>query len=324
MIDQRWSLCVLTPSYFDVESFLILKGRLEQSLALGVARGELPAAHNIRYTFVDDSAGRDVMVQELDRLPEVTVVEPPFNLGHQRAIVYGLRAIADCLTPDEIVVTMDSDGEDQPEDVPRLLAPLLAAPGDLWQVSIARRTERHEPLAFKVMYLAFVLLFRLLTGRAVRSGNFAAFHGGYVVRMLNHPYFDLCYSSSLLTLTMNPAPTFVPCARGRRYAGESRMGTERLLTHGVRMLMPFADRIAIRSLAFFTLLSAFTGAFLVILGAGHLVWGFDPPVWTWWLLGVCAIGSSVALVNFLVLFSGFAQSSALALQRLDPSREHQR
>jgi hypothetical protein len=321
MIEEPWRLCVLTPSYFDVESFLILKDRLEESLGLAVARGELPAARIVKYTFVDDSAGRDAAVRALDQLPDVTVIEPPFNLGHQRAIVYGLRAIAGDLSPEEIVVTMDSDGEDQPEDVPRLLAPLLTPPVDLWKVAIARRTERHEPLAFKVMYLAFVLLFRLLTGRAVRSGNFAALRGEYVVRMLNHPYFDLCYSSSLLTLSMNPTPTFVPCARGRRYAGESRMGTERLLSHGVRMLMPFADRIAIRSLAFFTLLSGFTVGLLVILETGHLVWGLQPPIWTWWLLVVGAIGSSVALVNFLVLFSGFAQSSALALQRLDQRQE---
>ena len=225
------------------------------------------------------------------------------------------------LSPDEIVVTMDSDGEDQPEDIPRLLAPLLANPDDLWKVSIARRTKRQEPIAFKVMYLAFVLLFRTLTGHAVRSGNFAALHGDYVMRMLDHPYFDLCYSSSLLTLTKNPDPIFVPCARGTRYAGQSRMGTERLLSHGVRMLMPFADRIAIRSLAFFTMLSGFTVALLVVLGAGHLFWGLEPPTWTWWLLVISAIGSSVGLVNFLVLFSGFAQSSALALQRLDQRQE---
>jgi len=100
---------------------------------------------------------------------------------------------------------------------------------------IARRTEREEPLAFRLLYLCFRILFRVLTGRSVRSGNYAAYRGAYVQSMLFHPSFDLCYSSSLITL--NADPVFVPCPRGTRYAGQSRMGLEKLLTHGVRMLM---------------------------------------------------------------------------------------
>ena len=322
MSRDPWSLRVVTPTYFDVESLLVLRARIRSVVEAATQAGDLSQLESLRFTVIDDSAGHDPEIARLGDLDDVTVVSPPFNLGHQRAIVYGLRSIADSLKPNEIVVMMDSDGEDQPEDLPRLVGPLLADPDDIWTVSIARRTEREEGLAFKVLYLGFRLLFRTLTGREIRSGNYSALHSGYVARMIDHPYFDLCYSASLISL--NPAPTFVPCARGVRYAGESRMGLEGLLNHGVRMLMPFADRIAIRSLAFFTALACSTALLAVVIVTGHLVSGWTVPGWAGWALLGGALGSCLALVNFLVLFSGFAQSSALALSRLDPSRDQRR
>ena len=99
------------------------------------------------------------------------------------------------------------------------------------------------------MYVGFRLLFKLLTGTRVRSGNFAAYRGRLARRMLQHPYFDLCYSSSLVALEFDVVG--VPCPRGalRR---KSRMNPLKLVMHGIRMLMPFTDRIAIRALITFS------------------------------------------------------------------------
>jgi hypothetical protein len=319
MSGESWSLRVVTPMYFDTESLLILRGHLLSALRSAAERGQLPAPQAVRFIVIDDSAGRDPEVARFQSCEDTTIIQPPFNLGHQRAIVYGLRTIAPMLEPNEIVVTMDADGEDQPEDVVRLVQPLLAAPRDAWMVAIARRTKRHETLSFKALYLAFTLLFRVLTGRAVRSGNFAAYSAAYARRNIVHPYFDLCYSATLISL--NRSPEYVPCARGTRYAGESRMGMESLLAHGVRMLMPFADRIAIRSLAFFATLAVSTAAFTAVVVVGHYLAGWAIAPWVGWILAVGVLGSGLALANFLVLFSGFAQASALALNRLEPRED---
>src|SRR5665213_485988 len=220
---------IVLPVYRDVESFLMLRERVTS--VLGVERTH---AECLRFYVVDDTAGQDPDIEKVRGLADVSVVRPPFNLGHQRAIVLALRAISPRLAPDDVVITMDSDGEDRPEDLPALIEALVKD-DDAWRVVIARRTKREEPFTFQVLYLCFRVLFRVLTGRSVRSGNYAAYRGAYVHSMLFHPSFDLCYSSSLITL--NRDPTFVPCPRGTRYAGQSRMGLEQLLTHGVRMLM---------------------------------------------------------------------------------------
>lgn len=301
-------LLVVTPVFRDVASFSVLRQRIRTVAAtLGLAAG-------LRLYVVDDSGGQDPDIDSIRALDDVTVIDVPFNLGHQRAIVAGLRSLRGRVRASDLVVTMDSDGEDRPEDIPDLLRPLLDDPSPS-VVAIARRTERTESMAFRVLYLGFRLLFRTLTGSEIRSGNFAAFRGAYLRTMLLHPSFDLCYSSSLITL--NRAPVFIPCPRGERYAGTSHMDVQRLLVHGVRMLMPFADRIAIRFLALCATAAATTALLLVVLVASHALDIVTVSSWWAWALTAGVVVSCIGLVNFLVLFAGFAQSDALSFARID-------
>jgi hypothetical protein len=301
-------LNVVTPVYFDVASFLVLRDRV-RDLAVGS-----DAHRGVHFFAVDDTGGRDADIDALRQLPDVTVIGLPFNLGHQRAIVAGLRSLRDRVEPSDLVVTMDSDGEDRPEDMAALLQPLVDDPSPS-VVAIARRTARKERATFRMLYLGFRLLFRVLTGSEIRSGNYAAFRGAYLRTMLLHPSFDLCYSSSLITL--NPSPSFVPCPRGDRYAGASHMDVERLLTHGVRMLMPFADRIAIRFLTLCALGAITTALLLVVLVVGQALDLVALSSRWAWALAAGVVVSCIGLVNFLVLFAGFAQSDALSFARID-------
>ncbi len=310
IVNRVWLFC---PVYFDVDAFLVLRSKL-----VLITKG-LPHLSPIRFVVVDDTAGLDPAVNRLGEMDDVTVLVPPFNLGHQRAIVFGLRKEAPGIRETDIVVTMDSDGEDKPEDLPRLLDALLSKPEDAHMLVLARRTKRRETFAFKVLHLGFKSVFRLLTGRVIETGNYAAYRGWVAKHTIFHPHFDLCYSSSLLSLSL--PVDYVPCERGRRYAGESRMGYFRLAIHGMRMLMPFMDRIAVRALA--------AGAAAVFLGLGVAVgigvrWvlgstGQMPPPW---LSGVMLLLAVLILVllafsNCVLLFALFSQSQGVSLSALD-------
>src|SRR5712691_9312477 len=201
-------LWLITPVYQDVESFLRLRERTLEIISSHLILRLTP----LRFVAVDDTGGFDPEMQRLRALRDVTVVEPPFNLGHQRAIVYGIRTMTPEIADTDVVVTLDSDGEDRPEDLPRLLAPILEEPADLRRVVLALRTGRRETPVFKAMYLSFKVLFRLLTGLSVRTGNYAAYRGWFARHAILHPYFDLCYSSTLVSL--NLPVTYVPCERG--------------------------------------------------------------------------------------------------------------
>ena len=107
---------IVTPVYRDVDSFEVLRERLLEELGSN--------ATEARFVVIDDTAGQDEEIERLAKYGDVTVLRPPFNLGHQRAIVYALRKILPRVGDDDAIVTLDADGEDQPSDLPRLLAAL--------------------------------------------------------------------------------------------------------------------------------------------------------------------------------------------------------
>jgi polyisoprenyl-phosphate glycosyltransferase len=292
---------IVSPLLRDTESFIRLHAETADECAK--AGFECP----IRHLVVDDSAGTDEDVQRLANLDGVEVLTPPFNLGHQRAIVYGLRYLAPWLDRDSLIVTMDSDGEDQPSDVPRLLSAL----GDRTvSLALAQRTRRSESLRFRTMYIVYRFVFRLLTGTTVRSGNFAVQRADSLAATIHHPNFDLCYSSTLLALSR---PTVaVPCARGERFAGQSRMNTYSLMAHGIRMLLPFSERIAVRMLFIALTSSAVLLPFLFLVGAGIFGDSLGPAIFS--ALAALVVVFVTSFAAFVILFSGFSQASAVAMK----------
>ena len=296
MAVRIWIVC---PCFLDTASF-----RRVRDEAAAVLAADAPGAQ-VTFVLVDDSAGQDPDVAGIATLPDVQVVTPPYNLGHQGALVFALRGLGRVLDDGDYVVTMDADGEDRPHDLGRLLAPLFSDRDNLHKVGLARRTYRSESTIFKVFYAAFKLVFFALTGTVIRSGNFVAYRGWLLKQVIYHPHFDYCYASSFVSLPMKTEP--VPLPRGNRYAGRSRMGYMGLFTHGVRMLMPFSERIAVRGMLASTVL---LGASVVALAiALPLRW--DPR---WALFGV--FYATLTLGILVLLFATFSQSKAHSLSQL--------
>jgi glycosyltransferase involved in cell wall biosynthesis len=85
----------------------------------------------------------------LKHLGKISILRLRRNVGHQRAIAIGL-AYAEAANCCDIAVVMDGDGEDRPEDVPRLIDELLRLDGS--HVVFAERTRRSEGVVFVTMY----------------------------------------------------------------------------------------------------------------------------------------------------------------------------
>jgi polyisoprenyl-phosphate glycosyltransferase len=115
---------------------------------------------------------------------DIQLIRLANNLGHQRAIAIGL-VIASSFEDIGAVVVMDADGEDRPEDVPRLLNAWGEDPN---LIVVAQRSERSEGLVFKFFYALYKLAFRIVTGQKIDFGNFC-----------------LIPRASLPSLTYNPA-----------------------------------------------------------------------------------------------------------------------
>lgn len=310
--EHRPAIWVVSPIYYDVQSWILLRDAVLTSLSPFLKRFA-----GVNFIVIDDSAGLDPEIAEVRLFESVFVVTPPFNLGHQRALVYGLRMNLAHVSDSDVVVTLDGDGEDKPEDLPRLLRPLVEQEHAQDSLVLAHRTKRHASLAFKATYALYAILFRVLTGTIVKSGNYAVYRGNVARKILSHPYFDLCYSATLLTFDL--PTTFVSCERGLRYGGKSRMSYSRLILHGLRMLMPFTDRIALRaiiasSVVFFSCLVAAVAVLSVRFLTTTAI-----PGWATSTLLLVLILSFVTLGNFMVMLVVFSQARGFSLSNLECS-----
>src|SRR5438105_15401236 len=108
---------VAMPIYEDWESALKLCGKIDL-----VFRDE--PSTQVTLLFIDDGSSGDIRTRDfplqLQAIEKVAVLFLRRNLGHQRAIAVGLAYLQQQCQGDTVVV-MDADGQDRPEDIPRLL-----------------------------------------------------------------------------------------------------------------------------------------------------------------------------------------------------------
>ena len=289
-------LLVLMPIYDDWESAGIVLRRLDEVLA---ERADL----HVRALLLDDgSHHHPAQTGELAvpgaSIRALRVLHLRRNLGHQRAIAVGLT-YAHEQTDCDLVLVMDADGEDRPEDVPRLLDALAEREDE--PIVFAARARRVRGLGFSLGYLGYRVLHRVLVGFMTRVGNFSLVPRSQLARLtvcseLWGHYAAAVFKARLPCLT-------VEADRGRRLRGNSRMGALSLVVHGLRAIAVFGERVAVRTL------TATFAAGLAVLAALGVVLGIQPALPLEWVLGsaafalilLCQLGASAALLAFLTL-----------------------
>lgn len=246
------SVAIVTPVLDDWESLSQLIDDLERLRGFG--------GLNFLYVAADDGS-REPYSPERHGLPndvELHVVELKANQGHQRAIALGLAYVERALDVDAVVV-MDSDGEDRPADVIRLVESGAANPGT---IVCAKRAKRSESALFRLFYAIYKTIFWALTGRSISFGNFSLIPGE---RLTNVLYSQGIWNNIAATLLRCRVPLlFLPTIRGRRYAGRSRMNFVGLVVHGISVISVFSDVVIARIVIMLT-------GLLGILGVGILV-----------------------------------------------------
>jgi len=225
------------------------------------------------------------------------------NLGHQRAIAIGLAAAHEQFRPTAVVV-MDGDGQDAPSDVPRLVEALRACGGQ--KIIFGERRRRAEQAMFQAFYAAYRWGHRLLTGLAVRVGNFSVVPAAQLDRIVVVSELWNHYAAAVFQARL-PHEN-IPTRRLARLSGPSKMNFTALVSHGLRALSVHAELIGVRLMVLTLVLVAVlaTGA-LIVLG----MWTVAPaslPPWALTVTVVLAllIGQTVAsavLFVFLVLHS---------------------
>lgn len=225
--------------------------------------------------------------KDFDAIEQVSVLKLKRNLGHQRAITIGL-AYVEANYRGDMVVVMDSDGEDRPEDVVRLINASLVTEGQ--KIVFARRSQRSESWLFKLFYRIYRGTYRLLTGFDIQVGNFSVIPFGLLHRLVAVSEIWNHYAAG--TLKSKLPHTDVPTRRGYRYHGKSTMNFSSLVTHGLSAISVYGEMVGVRLLMATCVLIGVTIAGLFGVIAVRLFTNLAIPGWTSYLV--------VALVSLIL------------------------
>jgi glycosyltransferase involved in cell wall biosynthesis len=291
------SIGVIIPVFNDWSSLELLIGKLNQQ-----AEG---TQCKLRIFVIDDSSSEPPGLKCLSGQPrlDIQLVRLSSNLGHQRAIAVGL-VIASRLDDIEAVVVMDADGEDRPEDIPRLLS---AWGGDENLIVVAQRSRRSEGPLFKLFYALYKLAFRLTTGQRIDFGNFCLLPRASLYALT---YNSAIWNNLAAAITRSQIlRVAVPVARGTRLAGKSRMNFQSLLVHGVSAMAVYADYMFLRVLIGSALLAGLTVAAIAVIVGIRLGTSWAIPGW-----------ASYLVASFTIIFLQALLMSGIALFQLMSSR----
>ena len=304
-------LVVVSPVFDDWEAVAMLLPILDQELAACGATA--------RVLLVDDGsiqcAPPSLVRSPLGAITEVRVLSLRRNVGHQRALAVGLAYIHDKMTCDAVVV-MDSDGEDDPQDIRRLLAELERQQGR--SIIFARRARRSEGIVFTALYRLYRGVHRLMTGIPVQVGNFSVVPFALLRRLV--VMSDLWNHYAAAVFQSRIVYGMVPTARARRLAGRSRMNFVALVAHGLSAIAVFADRVGVRLLI--TAIAALGVTLAIVVGA-TAVWFLTGRAPAGWLVAAVIVGlvlvvQTVGAASLFVLQVLFARATAAFI----PSRDY--
>jgi len=298
MIIPKYKLIVVTPVYEDVEA----SGRLFK---------ELKAQFNkeIFLVAVDDgSIMKPLQIESLNNANiDGVILKLKRNVGHQKAIAIALGYVSDKINAEQLVVVMDSDGEDLPSTVPVLID--LLKEGDV-DVVMAQRKSRVETLKFKLFYEIYKRIFKALTGRAISFGNFMAMNHDAVMRLATMQELSIHIAAAVLASKLRTKVYALD--RGPRYAGQSKMNFVGLVLHGFKALMVFAEDVLVR-VGIASAIIASLALFATIATILLKIIGFSTPGWFSIALGILVLilmqMGLVALMTLMLL--GVVRSGAV-------------
>lgn len=251
------SIVILMPVFNDWKACEKILGDLDTVLAEAKLKAGVLIVDDGSTTHLNER----IAGQAFRALRWLRILRLRTNLGHQRAIGIALPYI-EANVPCEALVLMDSDGEDDPRDVPRLLGRYQEESKK--KIVFAERTKRVETCLFRTFYFLYRMLHVALTGHAVRVGNFSVIPRIQLKRLVAVPELWSHYAAAVF-FSKIPYCT-VSTKRAKRVDGKSKMNFVGLVIHGMSSISVFSDVVGVRML-----LGTFLLVMMAVLGIASIV-----------------------------------------------------
>jgi len=213
----------------------------------------------IKILIINDCSTQKIKIErsKLNKIKEVKVLTLNQNLGSQRAIAIGLDYLKELNTKSFITI-MDGDGEDDPNEINKML---LLAKKNVNHIITSHRTERNENLFIRACYRFHLFFCFFLTWKWISFGNFSCFHSGNLKKIILNDVW--CAFSSAVLKNSNIKKLYA--ARTKRYFENSKVNFLRLIEHALRVNCIFYKKILINSFFYIFLIWFFSMKFSISL-----------------------------------------------------------
>ena len=258
--------------------------------------------------FVDDLSfdlTREVINNWSQAHPALAIKIIPLitNLGNQGAMAYGLKQVT--LPEDGILLTLDSDGEDDLQKIPELIS---LSSENKSKVIFTERGQRKDSLLVRCLYKLYRYIFIRLTGQKIIPNNFMILPAIYLKAIQSASFVAVYYALAVLRLGF-PYTTVV-YDRRKRFSGKSSQNLYNLMSHGLVGLMMFYETVIPKILMYLLLSITFfigTSGFALFV---KFVKEASIPGWTAMFLAI-NFGFIIFLGGMIIVMGTFAISFKL-------------
>ncbi|HEX4963803.1 MAG TPA: glycosyltransferase [Thermoanaerobaculia bacterium] len=277
-------LSVVIPVFNEEENLPELLERLDRTLS--------PLGKPYEVIFVNDGSrdrSLDLLKEASARDPHLVVVDFNRNYGQHAAVFAGFEACRG-----EIVVTLDADLQNPPEEIPKLVAKMEEG----FDVVGSVRVHRQDPLLRRMASKVINKMTAIATG--VQLSDY-----GCMLRAYRRPVVKVLASSREIS-TFIPVladlfagrVTEVPVAHDERHHGASKYSVWKLIRLQFDLMTSFSVLPLRFTMGVGVVMSVLSMLLAVILIAGRLIWGQN-----WAVSGVFTL---FALVFFFLGVQLFA------------------
>ena len=248
---------ILIPVYNDNKSLNKLLQNIDTHLQIIVD-------FETEIIILDDKSTDKIVLesQKFRNLKKIGILRVKENIGSQKVIAVGLNYLRN-IKENFFVTVMDSDGEDNPTEIARMLELALQ---NTDSVITSNRKSRNESILIKLLYRIHLLITFLFSFKWITFGNFSSFSSKNIEKILNDNSAWFAFSSSVIK---NCKIKRLYAKREKRYFDKSKLGLLKLIEHSIRVNAVFSNRVSLISIFYITVIylifavKSFT--FLIIL-----------------------------------------------------------
>ena len=223
---------ILIPVYNDWKSLNLLLSQIND---------QINYIGSVQILIVNDASTQKPIFNKknFNKIKEIKVLNLNKNVGSQKAICIGLDYLSKIKSTFYVTI-MDGDGEDDPNELSKML---ILATKNKNSVVASHRLKRNENLIIKLGYKLHLIIAFIFTWKWISFGNFSTFHSK-VLKKINRNELCLAYSSSILK-KFKIVKAFA--VRQKRYFGTSKISLLKLIEHSMRVISVYQTRVMINS-----------------------------------------------------------------------------